>query len=108
MGKNVENPPMAKLSHAMAKEMKMKGGFLMRANVAGHTDLRSCFKLLSSFILSVCSRFFVRTASVLGNSFGNPSMGSTGMRQRAAPIRYPNHHAPTQLASDGVRVEPVG
>lgn len=38
--KKVENPPIAKLSVELAKHMHMKGRFLIRPFVAGHTDLR--------------------------------------------------------------------
>ena len=48
LGRNVEKPPIAKLSQAMAKLMQIKGGFFNRAFVAGHTDLRSCFNDASS------------------------------------------------------------
>ena len=78
---------MARLSVALAKQIHIKGRFLNRDLVAGHTELRLWFKLASSLIVSSSSFFFCRIFSASGKCFGKPSIGSAGKRRMTAPTR---------------------
>jgi hypothetical protein len=45
---------------------------------------------------------------MLGRWLGKPNKGIAAIKDRIPPKKYPNHQAPTQELSSGVRLTPSG